>query len=180
MKNLMIFTALFIFCMSCERDDSNIDNLGVERFFQQIKNGTYNEYELGENGEKLWTVMPNFKKENIYLLLTLANDTSLVCPCDHFPINPISSIPPYRKYGNQTCIMMGEYLLWCVQAIIEGKTFASLIPILAKKESTMEKENLSGREILHLRRIYIEWWEEYSNTGDWERLPLDDTNYRWR
>lgn len=100
--------------------------------------------------------MPNFRKENIYLLLTLANDTSLVCPCDHFPINPISSIPPYRKNDNQKYIMIGEYLLWCAQAIIEGKTFASLIPILAKKESTMGKENLSGREILHLIRIYTD------------------------
>lgn len=43
MKNLMIFTVLFIFCMNCDLDDYGLDNQDIERLVLQIKNGTYNE-----------------------------------------------------------------------------------------------------------------------------------------
>ncbi|KOH42674.1 DUF4943 family protein [Sunxiuqinia dokdonensis] len=180
MKNLIIFGALTLFCMSCEKEDSNFGNPDVEQFVQQIKDGTYNKYEFGKNGETLWTTMPSFGNEHIDLLLDFANDTSQICPCDHFPINPISSVPPYRKNDDQVCIMVGEYLLWCIEGVIEGKTYASLTPILRKNGSHFEAERLSGKEILQVRKIYLEWWEEYSNSSNFKRLPLDETAYRWR
>lgn len=179
MRNLIIFSALILFCMSCEKDDFNVDNPDMEQFVQQLKNGTYDKYELGENGEKLWTIMPNFKKEHISLLIDLAKDTSLVYPCEHFPTNPVSSILPYRINDNKECIMIGEYLLWCVEGIIEGRDFASLTPILINQNYSEEK-NLDGREILEVRRLYQDWWEEHKQTTNTDKGPLEETNYRWR
>ncbi len=92
MKNIIIVLILSLFCINCERNGFDIENPDVARFVQQIKNGTYDNYELGENGQKLWTKMPHFKAKHIPTLLNLANDTMSVCPCDHFPLNPISSI----------------------------------------------------------------------------------------
>lgn len=180
MKNLIIPAVLILFCMSCEKDDFNVDNPDIEHFVQHIKDGSYNKYELGVNGEKLWAIMPNFTKEHIHLLLKFADDTSLVCPCDHFPANPASSIPPYRMKDSEACIMVGEYLLWCVEGIIGGNTFASLTPILIIKESNIKEERLSGEEVLEVRKIYLEWWEEYEKSSIFERLPLEETIYGWR
>lgn len=178
MKNLIIFAVLIFCCASCGKDDFNVDNPDVEQFVQQIKDGTYDRYELGENGENLWTIMPNFKKEHIPLLIDLAKDTSLVCPCSHFPTNPISSIPPYRINDNKACIMIGEYLLWCVEGIIEGNTFASLTPIL-RNQNYRDDERLNGEEILKVREIYQDWWEEYGATDN-NISPLEETIYQWR
>ena len=179
MKNLSILAALILFCVSCEKDHFNINNPNIEQFVQQIKNGTYNQYELGENGEKLWTIMPDFKKEHIPLLLDFATDTSLVCPCNHFPTNPVSSIPPYRIYDNKECIMLGEYLLWCAEGIIENKDFASLTPILINHNYSAEKR-LSGKDILEVRKMYQDWWVEYGPSEYTNELPLEGTNYSWR
>ena len=134
MKNLIIFTVLALFFMSCEKDDLNIENPDVKKFIQQIRNGTYDKYELDENGEKLWTKMPNLKEEHIPLLIEHAIDTTEITPWEHFPLNPISSIPPYRIVEGKTYILLGEYLLWCVEGIIEGNIFASLTPILKKSK----------------------------------------------
>lgn len=179
MKNLIIFVALAIFSLSCEKDDFDIDNPDVEQFVQQIKNGTYNNYALGENGEKLWAIMPAFEKKHIPLLIQFAEDTSIVSPCGHFPVNPASSIPAYRVSENKASIMIGEYLLWCLQGIIEEKDFASLTPILLDLNSRVEKR-LSGGEILEVRTHYQDWWEKYRQAHYTEELPLDRTTYIWR
>lgn len=179
MKNLIIFIVFLPFFISCEKDDFNIDNPDIEQFVQQIKNGTYDKYKLGENGEKLWTIMPNFKKEHIPLLIDFAKDTSLVCPCNHFPTNPISSIPPYRINDNKECIMIAEYLLWCIEGIIEERDFASLTPILIN-QSFKEEKRLLGGVILEVRELYLNWWEEYGITENTNNLPLEGTIYKWR
>jgi hypothetical protein len=69
--------------------------------------------------------MPEFSKNDIPKLIELAEDTTIVSPCGHFPTNPISSIPPYRTNidGTGEGIMIGEYLLWCVEAIINDGKF---------------------------------------------------------
>jgi len=179
MKNLIFFAVLIFFCWSCEKDDFDLYRPDIEKFVQQIKNGTYDQYKLGENGEKLWTIMPNFTKEHIPLLINFAIDTSLVCPCNHFPTNPVSSIPPYKINNNKECIMIGEYLLWCVEGIIENKGFASLTPILLNQNYSNEKR-LSGKDILEVRKIYQEWWEEYRHSENTNKLPLEGTNYIWK
>lgn len=178
MKKTLIFAALFLFCMSCEMGDFNVENPDVEKFVQQITNGTYDKYEFGENGEKLWTNMPHFKEENIPLLLGYSMDTTLICPCHHFPINPISSIPPHRVDNGKDCMLIGEYLLWCVEGIIEGSAFPSLTPILENQNKGHER--LNGKEILEVRTLYQDWWEEYSKSGNTSKLPLEGTIYQWR
>jgi hypothetical protein len=179
MNNLIIFTVLTLFCMSCEKDDFNIENPNVEKFVQQIKNGTYDKYELNENGEKLWTKMPNFKKEHIPLLIEHALDTTKITPWEHFPLNPINSIPPYRIVEGKSYIMLGEYFLWCVEGIIEGNTFASLTPIL-KNQNYREDERLNGKEILEVGKLYQDWWKENSRIVGTNKLPLEGTAYRWK
>jgi hypothetical protein len=63
--------------------------------------------------------MPGFQKRYVPYLIEYSKDTSLICPCDHFPVNPVSSIPPYRINNGEECIMLGEYLLWCAESVIE-------------------------------------------------------------
>ena len=145
----------------------------------QLKNGTYNVYELGENGEKLWTKMPYFKEKHIPLLIQYAGDTTKVTPCGHFPVNPLSSIPPYRIHDGKLCIMIAEYLLWCVEGIIAKSTFASLTPILINS-NYIDDERLDGTEIIEVKNLYQNWWIEYVKTGDTEKPPLKGTVYKWR
>jgi hypothetical protein len=178
MKNILYAFVLILFCMSCEKEDFDIDNPEVEKFVQQIKNGTYDNYSLGENGEKLWTIMPRFTTEHIPLLIKLSNDTMLVCPSDHFPTNPVSSIRPYRIIDDNLCIMVGEYLLWCVEGIINERGFGSLTPVLMKNGEYTE-EGLSGAEILKVRKYYQNWWDEYGKAGDLNKLVLEGTPYTW-
>jgi hypothetical protein len=178
MKKLTIIFILFLFCLSCEKEAFDVNHPDVEKFVRQLKKGTYNNYEMGVDGEKLWTIMPNFNKKHIPLLISLSQDTALVCPCDHFPVNPISSIPPYRVNNGNECIVLGEYLLWSVEGIIQSTTFPSLVPILVSDEYSDER--LSGKEILEARKLYQEWWELYGNAGDPNKLPLDGTVYRWK
>ncbi|MFB6319619.1 DUF4943 family protein [Saccharicrinis sp. FJH54] len=179
MKNLTILALFILFCLSCEKDDFNVDHPNIQQFVQQLKSGTYDQYKTGENGEKLWTIMPNFSKEHIPLLIDFSKDTSLVCPCNHFPANPVSSIPPFRISDNKECIMLGEYLLWCAEAIIENRDFASLTPILVNRSYSAEKRP-GGEEILEVREIYQNWWEEYGLSADTHPLPLAETDYYWR
>lgn len=165
--------------MSCGKEDFDLENPDVEKFVQQIKNGSYDKFLFSESGERLWTEMPNFKEEHIPLLINLSNDTSLISPIEHFPINPVSSIPPYRVNNGKACIMLGEYLLWCVEGIIEGTAFASLTPILVN-QTYNEDYRLNGKEIIEVRELYQDWWKEFGKLGNMNKLPLDDTVYHWR
>ncbi len=178
MKKLTI-SILILFCMSCEKEAFDVNNPDVDTFVRQLKEGTYDHYKLGEDGEKLWPEIPNFTRKYIPLLINHSLDTTLICPSDHFPVNPISSLTPYRWDDGKACIMIGEYLLWCVQGIIEHKTFASLAPILINTNKTND-ERLSGKEILEVVKLYQEWWEINSKIGDTDNLPLDGTIYFWR
>ena len=179
MKKLIIFVISIAFYISCEKDNSNVDNPDIEKFVQQLKNGTYNTYKLGEKGENLWAIMPDLKKEHIPLLLSHAKDTSLISPCGHFPVNPVSSIPPYRVNNNKQSIMLGEYILWCIEGVIKGNTYASLTPILVNKNHEVY-ERLYGIEILEVRKMYQEWWNKYGSNGNSDNPPLKDSNYSWR
>ena len=179
MKNLIILTVLTLFCTSCEKGDFSVENPNVEQFVQQIKDGTYDQYEFNENGEKLWTRMTIFEQKHIPLLIENAFDTTEITPCEHFPLNPISSIHPYRFREGKPYIILGEYLLWCVEGIIEGKTFASLTSSLIN-QNYGEGDRLNGKEILEVRKLYQDWWIENNSTDDTNELPLEGTIYRWR
>ncbi len=171
MKQLILLIVAFM-CLACSKDSFDFQNPDPARFVEQLKKGTYNYYELGEKGEKLWPKMPSFQQNDIPLLVQVAKDTSMICPCDHFPVNPASSVPPYRvKYG-KACMMMGEYLLWCVEAVIAQRKFASLIPYL-EDTSHPEPTRLTGKQIWIVREMYLKW-------RDGDQSPLISTNYRWR
>lgn len=179
MKYLIIFSIFAIFCNSCDNGDFDVENPDVRKFVEQLKDGTYDEFKTGENGERLWARMPDFQMKDVPLLINLSNDTEMISPCDHFPVNPISSIPPYRINNGKESIMIGEYLLWCVEAIIEDRCFASLTPVLAN-ENYSPGQRLTAEEILAVRKIYQDWWNKYGQMEVPARFPLEGTVYRWR
>jgi len=180
MKQIILILSTIVICYGCT-DNFDVENPNVKQFVLQLKNGTYNKYYLGENGQKLWTLFPKFILKDIPLLIELAKDTTLVSPCGHFPINSISSIPPYRTdvNGRIKGIMLGEYLLWSVEAIINNGKFPSLIPSL-RQESNSQYRGLTGKEILVVREKYLNWWNEYGRNGNLSVLPLYGTGYWWR
>lgn len=179
MKYLILFSVLALFCNSCDKGDFDIKNPDVRIFVERLKDGTYDEFETTENGERLWAIMPDFQEDDIPLLISLAKDTELISPCDHFPVNPISSIPPYRFNNGKESIMIGEFLLWCVEAIIEGRAFASLTPVLVDLKSNPDYR-LTAEEVLAVRKIYQDWWDKYGHQENPEHLPLEGMRYRWR
>ena len=177
MKLILLFLLSFL-SLSCKRNDFDLDNPNPVKFVEQLKDRTYSKYEFGENGEKLWTKMPSFGKRHIAQLLELAKDTTLVCPSHHFPINPVSSIPPYRVGDGKTCIMISEYLLWCVEGIMLQKRFGSLVPFLVDR-SHAEPTRLTGKQILQVRALYLKWFEVQYKAGQLGESPLPGTNYLW-
>jgi hypothetical protein len=179
MRNLITALLLTILFLSCEKGDFSLQYPDVEKFIRQLKNANYSKYEYNETGEKLWTKMPSFTKEHLPLLIKYSRDTSLITPCEHFPLNPVSSIPPYRSVEGKSFIMLGEYLLWIAESILEDKPFASLTPTL-KNHNYREDQRLNGEEILEVREIYQNWWDKYGETDTKDIYPLKGTAYYWR
>mgnify|MGYP000975965219 CR=1 FL=1 len=179
MKAMVIFTLLSVICLGCERSSFDVNNPDVEEFVKQLKNGTYNEFEQTEDGVRLWAKMPSFSREDVPALISLSKDTELVTPCDHFPVNPLSSMWPYRVVDGKECIMLGEYLLWCAEAVLEGKEYASLNPVLVDiNDSPVVR--LSGMVILSVREMYQDWWDQNGSLDDPATHPLDGTGFEWR
>lgn len=179
MRTLIIIAVFALSCIGCEKVDFDVSNPDVKEFVRQLKNGTYSEFEWTESGERLWAIMPAFQKEDLPSLISLAKDTDLISPCDHFPVNPLSSIHPYRTGNGKESMMIGEFLLWCAEAVIEGKDYASLVGVLVN-ENYSNDHRLSAMEVLVVRAIYQEWWDQYGHLDNPGKLPLDGTPYRWR
>lgn len=176
MKKLLFIAFLTLFCISCEKDEFDINNPDVQKFVQQIKKGTYNCYEKGENGENLWLIMPKFTNNHIQSLIDFSNDTSHIAS---FPLNPISSRTPF-PYGRDYLIL-GECLLWTVEGIRNGYGYGSLDPYLI--DTTLDESDkfkgLKGDEILIVRDIYKDWWYRFKNE-DWKTInPLENSSYVW-
>ena len=177
MKQIGLMILIVIMCFGCS-GNFDIENPDVRQFVTQLKDGSYNQYYKGEDGENLWTVFPEFTLKDIPLLLEYAKDTTLISPCDHFPVNPISSIPPWRADKNdKSAIMLGEYLLWSAETIINGH-FPSLTPLL-RQASDSQNRVLNGKEILIVRQKYLDWWNDYGKKGNVSVLPLSGTDYLW-
>jgi hypothetical protein len=176
MRKLSFITILILLCIGCEKDKFDIDNPDVEIFVKQLKNGTYNCYEKGENGENLWLLMPKFTRSHIQSLIDFSKDTSHIT---NFPINPISSRRPFPE--GREYFILSECLLWTVEGIRNGYGYGSLDPFLI--DTTMaENERFKGlksNEILIVRDIYKNWWNNYKD-NDWKDInPLGETSYRW-
>lgn len=173
MKNLFLLTAI-IFSMGCNNPDYDIENPDVEKFVQQIKDGSYDNYHIGENREKLWLQMPNFTEEHIPLLIKFSTDTTHI---HSFPINPVSSRSPYPiGYG-----ILGECLLWTVEGIRNGTKYGSLDPILIdnSKEEVEQYGGINGIEVLKVQELYENWWNEYQSSNWRDVNPLEKTKYKW-
>lgn len=174
MKKLSTISLLLLLCFGCEKFD--IDNPDVAVFVKQLKNGTYDCYEKGETGENLWLLMPKFTTNHISSLIEFANDTSHI---SDFPVNPNSSRTPFPE--GREYFILGECLLWTMEGIRTGYGYGSLDPFLidtALAESERYK-GLNGDEILIVRDIYKNWWDNYKD-GDWnDTNPLEETSYRW-
>ena len=167
---------MILFGISCEKDKFDIDNPNVEIFVKQLKNGTYDYYEKGENGENLWLLMPKFTRSHIPSLIAFAKDTTHITD---FPINPISSRRPFPE--GRDYFILGECLLWTVEGIRNGYGYGSLDPFLIDTALT-ESERFKGlkcTEILIVRDIYKDWWNNFKD-NDWKDInPLGETSYRW-
>ncbi|MGQ8338523.1 DUF4943 family protein [Sunxiuqinia sp. A32] len=176
MKMLFVAIVLIFSCVSCEKEDFDINKPDVGKFVQQIKNGTYDNYYVNENGEKLWLLMPEFNEEHIQLLIEFSSDTTHI---HAYPLNSLSSRTPYpigRDYA-----ILGECLLWSVEGIRNQMGYGSLDPYLiddARDESERYK-GINGNEVLQVRELYKDWWDEYQ-TSNWREInPLEGTTYRW-
>ena len=176
MKHLLFIALIGLFCFSCQGDNFNVTNPDVKKFAEQLKNGSYDEFEVDDKGSRLWTKMPEFDVKDIPALIDLSKDTSLINPIDHFPVNPMSSIPPYRIENGKSYIMLGEFLLWCAEGVIQDRTYPSLVPAIYKDGNS---RRLSGKEILEIRTIYLNWWNEYGKEGELGNPPLKGTDYSW-
>ena len=175
MKNLLLIAFLTLFCIGCAKE-FHLENPDVGTFVKQLKTGTYDQYEKGENGEVLWLLMPEFSRDHIQSLLDYSNDTSHI---QEFPINPISSRRPFPE--GRDYFILGECLLWTVEGIRNGYGYGSLDPFLIDTARTASKryEGLTGAEIILVRDLYLDWWDDCKNS-DWQNQnPLGKTSYRW-
>lgn len=174
MKRITLIALLIFPILSCEKDKFDLNNPNVEQFVQQLKNGTYKQYEKGENGENLWLLMPKFTKNHIQSLIDFSKDTSHI---NNFPINPISSRTPFPN--DRDYFILGECLLWTVEGIRNDNGFGSLDPYLIDTTLMEEFKGLKGSVILIVRDSFQVWWSNFKDS-DWkEKNPLDGTPYRW-
>ncbi|MFV0606325.1 MAG: DUF4943 family protein [Niabella sp.] len=176
MKNLFILPILVLLLIGCNKNTFDINSPNVEQFVQQIKNGTYAQYENNDEGENLWLLMPKFTGEHIGALIAFAKDTTHI---KYYPFNPISSRTPFPQ-GKDYCLL-GECLLWTVEGIRNKSGYGSLDPILINTtlDESAQYNGLSGKEIQSVSDIYKNWWRTYKNK-DWENQdPLANTSYHW-
>ena len=176
MKKLSFIAILVLLCIGCEKEKFNIDNPDVAVFVKQLKNGTYGCYEIVETGENLWLLMPKFTRSHIQSLIDFSKDTTYI---SDFPINPISSRRPYPE--GREYFILGECLLWTVEGIRNGYGYGSLDPFLIDTALTesIRYKGLKGDEILTIRDIYKNWWNNFKDSEWKDKNPLEDTSYRW-
>lgn len=176
MKKLLFLTLISAFLFSCDKEDFDIHNPDVESFVQLLKDGTYDDFAIGEAGENLWLTMPAFAEDHIAALLEQAEDTTHI---SDFPINPISSRTPHPQ--DRDYFILSECLLWIVEGVRNGTGYGSLDPYLIDnaKDEAIRYKGLSGKEILEARDLYQTWWNT-NKDGDWESVnPLGDSSVRW-
>ncbi len=160
-------------CLGCEKS-FDPEHPDVEKFVKQVKNGTYNCYEKGENGKNLWLIMPDFNQNHIQALICHSKDTSQIT---NFPFNPISSRTPFPY--NRQYLILGECLLWTVEGIRNGNRYGSLDPYLIDIQAEDRNKGLKGVEILIVRNLYNDWWIAFKDK-DWKnKNPLESTSFRW-
>ncbi len=175
-KILSVFILSFVL-FSCEKDELDIENPDVRLFVEQLKNGTYNQFERNGNGEKVGAEMPAFTLKHVSQLIDYAADTSFIPDLSCVPINPISSrlMWPINRPGK---VFLGEYLLWCAQYAIDGH-FPSLDPFLVNTNEEKTGKGITAKEVLLVRDYYENWWNLYNENVLEAPYPLGGTPYIW-
>ncbi len=158
---------------ACKKESFDINNPDVTVFVQQLKSGTYTEYEKDENGRPLWLKRPFFRQEHIGALIELSKDTTHITK---FPTSPISSQSPFPE--GRDYFILGECLLWLVDGI---RGAGSMNPYLIdnSKDPNERYKGVTAAEIWMLSDLYKEWWNNHKN-GDWKTTSaLTNTSYGW-
>lgn len=176
MRKLSFNIILILLCIGCEKEKFDIDKPDVAVFVKQLKNGTYDYYEKGENGENLWLLMPKFTRSHIQSLIDFSKDTTHI---SDFPVNPISSRRPYPE--GREYFIIGECLLWTVEGIRNGYGYGSLDPFLIDTSlaESIRHKGLKSVEILIVGDIYKIWWNNFKDSDCKDKNPLQETPYRW-
>jgi hypothetical protein len=167
---------LLLFCIGCEKNNLDLSNPDVAIFVKQLKQGTYDYYEKGEDGENLWLLMPGFRPDHISSLIEFAKDTTHITD---FPVNPMSSRSPYPE--GRDYFILGECLLWTVEGIRNDHGYGSLDPYLINTSlaESVRFKGLKGDGILIVRDIYKSWWDNFKESNWKDKNPLEGTFYRW-
>lgn len=171
-----ILLTSFFLLSGCDKEEFDINRPDVETFVNLLKSGKYNSYKKGDNGEKLWLLMPEFSRNHIQSLIDFSKDTSRIV---EFPINPLSSRSPFPE--GREYFILGECLLWTVEGIRNGSGHGSLDPFLidTEKDESIRYMGLKNIEIIIVREIYQDWWNNYMDK-DWKNEnPLEGLSYRW-
>jgi hypothetical protein len=162
-KSLLLILSLFIFHVSCEKQNSNSE---VESYITLLRTDQYDAYNL-----------PEFQPSDIPALLKYINDTNSI---SRFPRNGISSYM-------QTSCKLGMIVLWTIESIraieinsdrLVGR-FPSQNPILALR-GNLSRWVFDSRSQLEAAKAYDDWWHSVHIFTDKMKIdPLKDTPYSW-
>ncbi len=173
MNRLTLFLVGCLFLLGCKKNSFDINNPDVDMFVSQLKSGSYNERETGEDGKPLWLKMPRFQQQHIARLIELSKDTTHI---ERFPTNPISSRTPFPQ--GRDYFILGECLLAVVEVVRE-KGWLDPYMVDTSKEIPERFNGVTGMEILIISDKYKQWWSNYKD-GDWKgNSPLTETPYKW-
>ncbi len=173
-KFIILLFLVPIFINSCRKCINASDCENVDDFVSQIKEGVYDDYEVGENGEKLWLKMPEFEVDDIDKLLKYATDTSKI---NQYPINPISSRTPYPNGRNY--FVLAECILWTIEGIRNGNRYGSLDPYLVDISINTIDKGISNKRIIEVGIIYKNWFYSTNQADLKNQNPLDKSTFRW-
>ena len=164
-----IICIFFVSFLSCDKNDTeDLNNVTVDKYVEDLRNGTYDSFEL-----------PEFTYKDIAALLEYRDETQIITD---FPVNMISS------FAMPEC-SLGMYILWTIESIravaIDSEyligRFPSQNPIVQKREEPFTMED--GIEIQEIiSKSYFDWWNSNSNKEfiEFKEIdPLINTEYRW-
>ena len=168
LKILILCISLMSF-LGCDKDESeDLNNVGVDRYVELLKEGKYDFLEL-----------PEFTHKDIPALLKYRNETQLI---KDFPINGISSLwLPECK--------LGMYVLWTIESVravaIDSEyligRYPSQNPIVQKREEPFDMDE--GNEVHKIiSQAYYNWWEDNKDKefDEFKNIdPLLEAEFKW-